>query len=183
MVYVCPATVNVKLPVSGAVWSLSLQISKNPSAGVFVGVLVGVFVGVFVGVLVGVLVGVFVGVLVAVFVGVFVGVLVGVFVGVLVGVFVGVWVGVGVGLSWMITQSDGSEFGCWEGYEHTSNSSADDAPTSASTTLQDATRSCGNSSPAGKGSVFCVLVEQVEENVGTDVRGWVQRSFASSPQV
>ena len=83
----------------------------------------------------------------------------------------------------MMTQSDGSEFGCVEGYEHTSNSTADDAPTSASTMLQDATRSCGKFAPAGNGSVFCVLVEQVDEKDGTDVIGWVQRSFALSPQV
>jgi hypothetical protein len=63
----------------------------------------------------------------------------------------------------MTTQSDGSELGCVEGYEHTSNSTADDAPTSASTMLHDATRSCGKDAPAGNGSVFCVLVEQVDE--------------------
>src|SRR5215216_5142474 len=83
----------------------------------------------------------------------------------------------------MITQSDGSEFGCCEGYEHTSNSSASAAPTSARTTLQDATRSSGYSSPAGNGSVIIVLVKQVDENDVTGSSGCVQRSFASSPQV
>jgi len=159
--------------------------------GVSVGVLVGVLVGVSVGVLVGVSVGVFVGVSVGVFVGVSVGVLVGVSVGVFVGVSVGVFVGVlvavlvgvGVAFSWMITQSDGSELGSCEGYEHTSNSLADDAPTSASTTLHEATRSCGKAAPAENGSVFCVLVEHVDENDGTGARGWVQRSLALSPQV
>lgn len=151
------------------------------SVGVFVGVSVGVLVGVSVGVLVGVSVGVFVGVSVGVLVGVSVGVLVAVLVGVFVGVFVDV--GVAVGPSWMMTQSDGSELGCVEGYEHTSNSTADDAPTSASTMLQDATRSCGKFAPAGNGSEFCVLVVQVDEKDGTDVIGWVQRSFALSPQV
>lgn len=160
-------------------------VSVGVFVGVSVGVLVGVSVGVFVGVSVGVLVGVLVGVSVGVFVGVSVGVLVGVSVGVLVAVLVGVFVdvGVAVGPSWMMTQSDGSEFGCVEGYEHTSNSTADDAPTSASTMLQDATRSCGKFAPAGNGSVFCVLVVQVDEKDGTDVIGWVQRSFALSPQV
>ena len=70
---------------------------------------------------------------VSVLVGVSVGVSVGVFVGVLLGVLVAVFVGVGVAFSWMNTQSDGSELGCCEGYEHTSSSLADDAPTSAST--------------------------------------------------
>ena len=160
---------------------------KTPKEGVavavFVGVFVGVLVGVSVGVFVGVSVGVLVGVSVGVFVGVSVGVLVGVSVGVLVGVFVSVLVGVGVGLSWMMTQSDGSELGSRDGYEQTSTSSASSAPTSASTTLQDATRSCGKSEPLANGSVFCVLVEQLESNVGTEVTGWVQRSFVSSPQV
>ena len=155
--------------------------------GVLVGVSVGVFVGVSVGVFVGVSVGVFVSVLVGVSVGVFVGVSVGVFVGVSVGVFVGVFVavlvGVGVAFSWMITQSDGSELGCCEGYEHTSNSLADNAPTSASTTLHEATRSCGKAAPVENGSVFCVLVEHVDEKDGTGARGWVQRSLALSPQV
>ena len=31
--------------------------------------------------------------------------------------------------------------------------------------------------------MFCVLVEQVDEKDDTEVSGWVQRSFASSPQV
>jgi hypothetical protein len=147
--------------------------------GVLVGVSVGVFVGVFVGVSVGVLVGVSVGVLVGVSVCVFVGVLVGVFVG----VFVSVCVGVGVGLSCRMTQSEGSEFGSRDGYEHTSSSVAEDAPTSASTMLHEASRSFGNSSPVGNGSVGWVLVEQLDEKDGIEVIGLVQRSFLASPQV
>ena len=150
---------------------------------VLVGVLVAVALGVLVAVSVGVLVGVSVGVLVGVSVGVLVAVAVCVLVGVLVGVFVEVLVGVCVGPSWMTTQSEGSELGCCEGYEHTSSNTADEAPTSASATLQDATRSCGKAAPAGNGSVFWVLVEQVEENESTSTAGWVQRSFALSPQV
>ena len=161
------------------------------AVGVFVGVSVGVLVGVAVDVAVGVSVGVCVavavsvGVAVDVSVGVCVAVAVsvGVFVDVSVGVAVDVLVGVGVTFSWMITQSDGSELGSWEGYEHTSNSLADEAPTSASTTLQDATRSCGKAEPAANGSVGCVLVEQVDVKDCTGARGWVQRSLALSPHV
>ena len=101
-----------------------LRISEH---GFSIGIQTGVLVGVAVGVSVGVLVGVSVGVFVAVSVGVLVGVSVGVFVGVSVAVFVGVG-----GVSCRMTQSDGSEFGSRDGYEHTSNRVAVEAPTSAS---------------------------------------------------
>ena len=77
--------------------------------------------------------GMAVGVFVAVAVGVtdLVGVLVNV--GVVVLVEVGEGVRVGPGPVWMITQSEGSELGSFEGYEQTSINFAAVAPTSAST--------------------------------------------------
>ena len=184
-------SVGVLVGVSVGVFvGVSVGVLVGVSVGVFVGVsvgvLVGVSVGVFVGVSVGVLVGVSVGVLVGVSVGVFVGVLVGVSVGVLVDVFVAVLVAVfvgGGGLSCRMTQSEGSEFGSLDGYEHTSNRVAVDAPTSARTILQEAWRSLGNAAPAGNGSFGCMLVEQVEENDETEVIGLVQRSALASPHV
>ena len=65
---------------------------------------------------------------------------------------------------------------------HTSKSVAVPPPKSDSTMLHDATRSFGNSSPAGNGSVGWVLVEQVDEKDGT-VTGEVQRSALASPHV
>ena len=82
-----------------------------------------------------------------------------------------------------MTQSEGSEFGSRDGYEHTSNRVAVDAPTSARTMLQEAWRSLGYAAPAGNGSVGCMLVEQVEEKDVTEVIGLVQRSALASPQV
>ena len=49
--------------------------------------------------------------------------------------------------------------------------------------LQEATRSLGKSAPAAKGSVACVLVEQVDVKDGTEVIGLVHLSFFASPQV
>jgi hypothetical protein len=81
----------------------------------------------------------------------------------------------------MITQSEGSELGSFEGYEQTSINSAEVAPTSASTMVQLATRSCGEALPDGKGSVFSTAALQLDEGFGTRVIGLVHRSALASP--
>jgi len=55
--------------------------------------------------------------------------------------------------SWITTQSEGSEFGCLEGYEQTSSKLACvGSPTSPKCMVQDAFVSSGDESPPGKGS-------------------------------
>jgi hypothetical protein len=70
-------------------------------------------------------------------------------------------------------QSEGPDLSFCVVYEQTF-SSEKLVPTSARTMLRLATLSCGKAAPAGNGSVFWVLVEQVLEKVPTGPIGFVQ---------
>lgn len=87
--------------------------------------------------------------------------------GVTVGDAAGTMVSVGVGVALdvdVMTQSDGSEFGCCEGYEHTSTSDACEEDMSDRSTLHDPFVSSGYALPEVKGSSGVMPDEQVVES-------------------